>query len=104
VNGLSRSHAPTESARNAPRASSSRASPKPGPLAPGMFRRAVRTALIVGTVLTLINQWQALLRFALTPGLVVRVAMNYAVPLAVSLSAMLGVAREGRVDGCEPAG
>jgi len=61
-----------------------------------MVGRAVRTAVVVGTVLTLINQGGALLSRPLTPGLLARIGLTYAVPFLVSLYAMTGMVAERR--------
>jgi hypothetical protein len=60
-----------------------------------MLGRAVRTALVVGTALTLINQGGPLLHDPRGLALAARVVLNYLVPLLVSLHAMLGTNRRG---------
>lgn len=61
-----------------------------------MLARAARTALVVGTVLTLINQGGSLVRGATDAGLAARIVLTYLVPLFVSLHAMLGMVPELR--------
>jgi hypothetical protein len=52
--------------------------------------RAIRVSLVVGTVLTLVNQGRAALEFAMDRALLFRVLLNYTVPFLVSLYAMRG--------------
>ena len=55
-----------------------------------MVRRSLRVSLVVGTVLTAINQGNALLAGGLDWSLALRVLFTYAVPFLVSLYAMRG--------------
>lgn len=48
------------------------------------FRTAIRMAVVVGTLLTLVNQGTVLLSGDLTGGTVFRVLANYAIPFTVS--------------------
>lgn len=49
-----------------------------------MVRASVRTALLVGTVLTIINQWGAWRQHGIGLQLLGRVAFNYLVPFLVA--------------------
>lgn len=51
---------------------------------PGTAKRAVGVAAIVGPVLTAINQPEALLRLDFTPRVLVKIALTFLVPYAVS--------------------
>ncbi|MGI8551436.1 MAG: nitrate/nitrite transporter NrtS [Dehalococcoidia bacterium] len=64
---------------------------------PGVLRRAVITALIVGTVLTVINQGDRLLHGGLTIGMVLRILLTYCVPFCVSISGAVGAAASSLV-------
>lgn len=46
--------------------------------------RALRVALVVGTILAMINHGDALVRFALTPENVFKILLTYLVPYGVS--------------------
>lgn len=48
------------------------------------LRRTVRTALVVGTILTLINQGDVILRGDATSVTVIKAGLNYCVPFIVS--------------------
>ncbi|MBI3983320.1 MAG: nitrate/nitrite transporter NrtS [Gemmatimonadetes bacterium] len=61
------------------------------PIPRGMVGRAVRTALVVGTVLTAINQGRALVTRPLTAGLLTQIGLTYVVPFLVSLYSMTGM-------------
>ncbi len=58
-----------------------------------VLRRALVTALLVGSVLTAINQGDHVLRGEVTRGVALKVALTYCVPFAVSTSGALGAAR-----------
>ena len=58
-----------------------------------LLRRSTLTALVVGTVLVLINQGPELLSGALAPALVWKVPLTYAVPFCVATWGALGAAR-----------
>ncbi len=58
-----------------------------------MLRRSLLTALLVGTLLTAINQGDRVLHRDITRGAVVKIALTYCVPFAVSTSGALGAAR-----------
>jgi hypothetical protein len=60
---------------------------------PAVLRRAFATALIVGTILTAINQGERFLTGNVTPGVLLKAALTYCVPFAVSTSGALGAAR-----------
>ena len=53
-------------------------------LAPTTRRMALRVALVVGTVLNLINHFDVLLGAALTTTTLVQIALTYVVPYCVS--------------------
>jgi hypothetical protein len=66
---------------------------------PPVLRRSLATALIVGTVLTAINQGDQLLAGQLTGTLAWKIPLTYCVPFLVSTSGALGgVRREVPVD------
>lgn len=58
-----------------------------------LLRRSTLTAVVVGTVLVLINQGPELLSGALAPALVWKVPLTYAVPFCVATWGALGAAR-----------
>jgi hypothetical protein len=58
-----------------------------------MVRRSLLTALLVGTLLTAINQGDRIVRGDLSRGAAVKIALTYCVPFAVSTSGALGAAR-----------
>jgi hypothetical protein len=60
---------------------------------PAVLRRALITALIVGTILTAINQGDLLLAWNVSPRVFVKMALTYCVPFCVSTSGALGAAR-----------
>ena len=64
-----------------------------------VFRRAVRVALVVGTVLFLVNQADVVARGGLTAGVGIKIALTYLVPFSVSTYSALAVNRLG-----DPAG
>lgn len=61
-----------------------------------VLRRALLTALLVGSVLTAINQGDHLLHGEVTRGMALKMALTYCVPFAVSTSGALGAARVAR--------
>ncbi len=58
-----------------------------------VLRRAVWIALIVGTILTIINQGDVLLAGAVTPLVVAKILLTYAVPYSVSTFSALSANR-----------
>ncbi len=54
---------------------------------------ALKTALVVGTVLTLINQGDVLLRGVVSLGVLAKIALTYVVPYVVSTAGALGATR-----------
>ena len=60
---------------------------------PAVVRRAVVTALVVGTVLTAINQGDRILAGDVTPVVLLKAALTFCVPFVVSTSGALGAAR-----------
>lgn len=58
-----------------------------------MLRRSLLTALLVGTLLTAINQGDRVMHARLSRGVMVKMALTYCVPFAVSTSGALGAAR-----------
>ena len=60
---------------------------------PMVVRRALITAVVVGTVLTAINQGDRILAGDITPVVVLKAALTYCVPFVVSTSGALGAAR-----------
>lgn len=61
-------------------------------------RPALRVALVVGSLLSLVNQTGALLDGHLSPGTVARMVANFAIPYAVSSIGLLSAYR------CAPSG
>jgi len=59
-----------------------------------VLRRALLTSLIVGTALTAINQGDALLSLTLTPALLWKIPLTYAVPFGVSTYSALAISRD----------
>ena len=57
------------------------------------FRTAARVALVVGTILTLVNQGSVMMDGQSTVATWVRVAVNYAVPYVVSSIGYIAPAR-----------
>ena len=64
------------------------------PRHPPVLRRALLTSLVVGTVLTLINQGDALVTTTLTPVLIWKIPLTYFVPFAVSTYSALAISRD----------
>ena len=63
-----------------------------GPVA----RNAIKTALVVGTVLTAINQGDVLLRGAFSGLVLLKMLLTYVVPYVVSTTGALSVSRVQR--------
>ena len=59
------------------------------------MRRTITIALIVGTVLTLINQLDRILAGEITTGVKLKIAANYAVPWIVSSVGYISARRAG---------
>lgn len=53
-------------------------------LSPRVFKRNLGIALAVGSLLTLANQYEQLLRTAISVGLIAKISLNFAVPFVVS--------------------
>ena len=64
------------------------------PCHPPVLRRALLTSLVVGTVLTLINQGDAFINATLTPVLLWKIPLTYVVPFAVSTYSALAISRD----------
>jgi hypothetical protein len=60
---------------------------------PAVWRRSLLTALIVGTILTAINQGNLILSHGFTREILLKMALTYCVPFCVSTSGALGAAR-----------
>lgn len=60
---------------------------------PRIVRRALITAAIVGTVLTLINQGDRFLTGDITTSVLLKMALTYCVPYIVSTSGAVGLSR-----------
>jgi hypothetical protein len=58
-----------------------------------VLRRSLITALVVGTVLTAINQGDRLVRGDVTAMVLLKMGLTYCVPFLVSTSGALGVGR-----------
>jgi hypothetical protein len=58
-----------------------------------IVRRALITAVIVGTILTLINQGDRLLAGDVTAGVVLKTGLTFLVPYCVSTSGAVGLSR-----------
>ncbi len=56
-----------------------------------VLRRALRIAVLVGTVLVVINQGDVLLRGDFTPGVAAKIALTYLVPFVVSTYSALAI-------------
>ena len=56
--------------------------------------KSVKVALVVGTILSLINQTNAILHLNFTGEVLVRVVMNYLVPFSVSTYSRMAIIRE----------
>ncbi len=66
------------------------------PRHPPLVRKAVATSLVVGTILTLINQGDMLLAGHLTPVLLWKIPLTYLVPFTVSSYSALAISRVER--------
>ena len=55
--------------------------------APGVQARAIRTSLVVGSILALINHGDNILAGTLTDGAMLKMLLTYAVPYCVALYA-----------------
>jgi len=58
-------------------------------MAPAIWHRALRISLVVGTVLTVINQGDVILRGDADVGVWVKIALTYTVPFCVSVYAAM---------------
>src|SRR5437660_9616765 len=58
-----------------------------------VYRRSLLTALVVGTILTAINQGNLILSHGFTQQILIKTALTYCVPFCVSTSGALGAAR-----------
>ena len=63
-------------------------------LAPAVSRRALRCAVLVGTVLIAINHGDALLSLDLSPERIAKMALTFVVPYLVSTSSSVSAIRE----------
>lgn len=68
---------------------------------PPMLRRSVVISLVVGTILTAINQGDLLLRWHWTPSLWWKIPLTYAVPFVVATLGALSNAKASNEDGDE---
>jgi hypothetical protein len=59
-----------------------------------VLRRAAVVSAVVGTLLTLINQGDALVHLHLTPTLLWKIPLTYAVPYCVSIYTTVPVSRD----------
>ncbi|MDA7723404.1 nitrate/nitrite transporter NrtS [Pseudomonadales bacterium] len=55
--------------------------------APGLQARAIRTSIVVGSVLALINHGDNILTGTLSSGAILKILLTYAVPYCVALYA-----------------
>ncbi|MFL5871798.1 MAG: nitrate/nitrite transporter NrtS [Solirubrobacterales bacterium] len=69
---------------------------------PEHLRRTIRIALVVGTILTLINQLDVILRGEATAVTAAKAALNYCVPFIVSNLGLLAGKRAEAEDAVEP--
>jgi hypothetical protein len=60
---------------------------------PAVWQRSLLTAVLVGTVLTAINQGNLIVRHGFSHEILVKMALTYCVPFCVSTSGALGAAR-----------
>jgi hypothetical protein len=58
-----------------------------------VWRRSLTTALIVGTILTAINQGNLILQHGFSGEILLKMGLTYCVPFCVSTSGALGAAR-----------
>jgi len=61
---------------------------------PQIYRRAVKVALIVGTLLVLINYLEKIIAGSLTHGDFIRIGLTYLVPYCVSTYAAVSAIRQ----------
>ncbi|MCH8327766.1 MAG: nitrate/nitrite transporter NrtS [Candidatus Marinimicrobia bacterium] len=61
---------------------------------PSGSRRALKVSLVVGTLLSLINQSPALMQLSFPPETVARILMNYLVPFSVAIYSQHSLLRE----------
>jgi hypothetical protein len=59
-----------------------------------VMRRAATVSAVVGTLLTLINQGDVLVHLHLTPPLLWKIPLTYAVPYCVSIYTAVAVSRD----------
>ena len=57
--------------------------------APGVQARAIRTSLVVGSLLALINHGDSILAGTLSGGAILKILLTYAVPYCVALYASI---------------
>ncbi len=57
-------------------------------------RRSVKVALVVGTLLSLVNQTGAIFKLAFDTGIVVRILANYLIPFSVSTYSRMAIMNE----------
>lgn len=62
-------------------------------LHPAVWKRSLITALIVGTILTAINQGNLILSHGISGEIALKMGLTYCVPFCVSTSGALGAAR-----------
>jgi hypothetical protein len=62
-------------------------------LHPAVWHRSLATALIVGSILTTINQGNLILQHGFTSEILIKMGLTYCVPFCVSTSGALGAAR-----------
>ena len=67
-------------------------------LVPSHLRRTVTIALVVGTILTLVNQGDVMLAGHVSAAIALKVAANFAIPFVVSNLGLLS-GRQGQDDG-----
>ena len=60
---------------------------------PAVYRRSLLTALVVGTILTTINQGNLILSHGFSQEILIKMGLTYCVPFFVSTSGALGAAR-----------
>ena len=60
---------------------------------PPLLRKAIATSLVVGTILIIINQADALFGGQLSPVLLLKIPLTYCVPFAVSIYSALAISR-----------
>jgi len=70
-------------------------------LEPAVVRRALGYAVVVGAILIIINHFDALLRWDVTPVRLLKMGLTMIVPYAVSTLSSVAAIRELRPDGRE---